>query len=100
MKLTNTKTKIIGVMLGEFASSVIPSPSFSAKFALIAGEGNDADVVGYTSMSTGWSEKTIAAYAALVAAMEEDALDRLFEKKEEPAAGTEEGAEADEPQQF
>lgn len=102
MKLSEQKSKIVGIMAGEVAINTIRPdlPPLRVKFALLADEGP----IGFSEIGNGggigsWSEKTTKALQALIDALEEDGLRMLF-KGEPQATETPQTEGKPEPPQF
>ena len=77
MRLSEGKSKIVGLQLGEAMVNFIRPdlPPIKAKLALLA---EDGSACGFIEKSNGWSERTQAALQALAEAVEEDALQHVF----------------------
>lgn len=84
MITTGAKSKIVGVTLGKAAMNVLHQgiPPLTAEFALIR---DDGEFCGLFEKRLEWSDRTMKAIAELQSAMEQDALEALFDK---PAPGT------------
>ncbi len=93
MKLSTDKCKIVGVALGEAEINLLftGKPIISAKFGLSTEHGP----IGHMTRTV-WSEKTQTALQAFVAALEEEALEDVFEVP----VKTEENGSPNEPPQF
>lgn len=97
MKLSEQKSKIVGIMAGEVAINTIRPDllPLRVKFALLADEGP----IGFSETSCDWSDKTVKAMQAFIDALEEDGLRMLF-KGEPQATGTPQTEGRTEPPQF
>lgn len=96
MKLSDSACKIIGAQLGEVTLNYIrvDLPPVKAKFALINKEG---ETCGFMEIGHDWSEKVVEAARVFSEVLEEDALRRIFEQKEQVA---EPSTQPNEPPQF
>lgn len=92
MKLSDSKSRIIGIQVGEIELNFIrpDKPPIKAKFALVG----DGGICGYFDKSEDWSEKSLEALRVFAEALEMDVLGRIFqvtgdattdEKSNEPA---------------
>lgn len=98
MKLTEAKSVITGVHLGELKVNLIRDglPPMRAKFALL---NKDGGVVGLSKVTGGWSERAITALREFAAVLEEEAIGHMFEGVAQ-AAETPKAEATDEPPQF
>lgn len=98
MKLSTSKSRIVGVQLGELHLNVVwpNAPPMVATFGLL---GEDGSVRGRFDVRDGWSKATQEALQGLLDALEDDALHRMFVvapmDAEDPT-----DAISDEPRQF
>lgn len=90
MKLSRSKSRIIGVQTGEVTINLMGGAALvRAKFALLS----EGGTVGHFDKSGAWSEKTEELLRQLTESMELDALPILFEEPAEDASGAEPGEE-------
>lgn len=78
MRISKSKSRIIGVQLGEATINRINPgvPALVATFALVR---EDGELAGRIDRRMEWPEKVVAALSNLQDALEEAAIDHLFE---------------------
>lgn len=100
MKLSEEKTKLIGVQVGELALNVLMPDrplGLKVRLALIADNGGPIGVADFNGPH--FSEKVHKAVATLIDAIEEEGLGFIF-KIESQVSETTETKDGTEPQQF
>lgn len=88
MRVSKSKTRVVGIQLGEATiNRVKPGvPAISAVFALVR---EDNELCGHFERRAFWSDKVAQALSALQDALEEEAMEDLFEPQPPASAAGE-----------